>query len=472
MMFDGSYWVAAHIVQHGIAFIYLMAFIVVLRQFRPLAGEDGLTPFTRVIEKTTMRSNPSIFHFFPTDRAVIIVAGIGTLLSALLVVGLPQRLAWFVPTVTWLIIWTCYLSIVNVGRIWWGYGWESMILEGGIIAAVLGGYNTAPSVLVILLLRWLLFRNMLGAGLIKLRGDRCWRELTCMDYHYETQPLPNPLSWFMHKLPPLWHRIEVCINHVVELVVPFLYFAPQPIAGIAGVATIMFQGSLLISGNYAWLNILTILLAFATIPDQWLTAIVPLEPSGLVYPSLLHMDLILFLFGITILLSWFPVKNMISPRQRMNAGSNPLHLVNTYGAFGSVTRTRYELIIEGRKDDGDWQPYRFYGKPTRTDRMPRQIVPYHHRLDWQLWFAAMTSRPRRRWIQELIQALLDGDDMIRTLMVEDPFDGDPPDEVRIRRFKYEFSSLDKLKDGVWWDREQVNTYYPATSQKQLEHGLF
>ncbi len=104
---------------------------------------------------------------------------------------------------------------------------------------------------------------MFGAGLIKLRGDSCWRDLTCLDYYFETQPMPNPLSWYFHWLPPCVHHAGVVFNHFAELIVPFGYFLPQPFAGIAGVITIVFQLVLIVSGNLSWLNWLTIVLGIS-----------------------------------------------------------------------------------------------------------------------------------------------------------------------------------------------------------------
>ena len=101
--------------------------------------------------------------------------------------------------------------------------------------------RTAPSLFLIVDLAVDLFRDMFGAGLIKLRGDPCWRDLTCLNYYFETQPIPNALSWYFHWLPTGVHRAGVAFNHVAELVVPFAYFAPQPVAGIAGLMTIAFQ---------------------------------------------------------------------------------------------------------------------------------------------------------------------------------------------------------------------------------------
>ncbi|MFC6726756.1 lipase maturation factor family protein, partial [Halobium palmae] len=200
-------------------------------------------------------------------------------LSAVALVGAPGWLPapYAVPAsmLLWATLWALYLSFVNAGQVFYGFGWESMLLETGFLAIFLGAGGTAAPAVVVWLLRWVLFRNMFGAGLIKLRGDDCWRDLSCMDYHYETQPMPNPVSWYAHNLSGRFHRAEVFGNHVVELAVPFLYFAPQPFAALAGVATILFQGWLTITGNFSWLNALTIVLAVSTFSDGALASVLP-----------------------------------------------------------------------------------------------------------------------------------------------------------------------------------------------------
>src|SRR5262249_34574428 len=134
---------------------------------------------------------------------------------------------------------------------------------------------TPPTWPVILAYRWLAFRVELGAGLIKLRGDPCWRDLTCMDYHHETQPMPNPLSWFFHHLPEPLHRAEVLGNFFAQLALPWGLFLPQPIATVSAVGMIGTQLYLVVSGNYAWLNWLTIVVACAGIGDGVVAAFAP-----------------------------------------------------------------------------------------------------------------------------------------------------------------------------------------------------
>src|SRR3954467_6010660 len=143
--------------------------------------------------------------------------------------------------ITWFVLWILYLSIVNVGQNFYSFGWESMLLEAGFFTAFMGPSSTEPSPIPILIIRWMLFRTELGAGLIKLRHDRCWRDLTCMYYHYETQPLPNPLSWYFHRLPKPVHRFSAGFSHFVQVVAPFGFFAPQPVSAICGAVCILQQ---------------------------------------------------------------------------------------------------------------------------------------------------------------------------------------------------------------------------------------
>ncbi|MDY6770145.1 MAG: lipase maturation factor family protein, partial [Candidatus Nanohaloarchaea archaeon] len=383
-----SYWLVRFLFQRGLALVYLFAFLVAANQYRALAGEDGLLSLQQYVDNVNWKERPSLFHRFDSDRAIQAAAWTGVALSLVALTGISEQFGTAVSVAVWFALYALYLSFVNAGQLFYGYGWESMLLETGFFAIFLGASGAVAPFLVILMLRWVLFRNMFGAGLIKLRGDDCWRDLTCMDYHYETQPMPNPLSWFFHHLPDRFHRVEVMVNHVMELVVPFLYFAPQPVAAIAGVATILFQGWLMLSGNFAFLNLLTIVLAVSTFSDGVLSAL-PVAVPGTAPLHPVHQAAVVLVAGVTLVLSVDPVRNMLSSRQRMNWSFNPLHIVNTYGAFGSITKERYQLVIEGTREEdpseGDWEEYTFRGQPVKVDERPPQWAPYHLRLDWQLW---------------------------------------------------------------------------------------
>src|SRR5205085_10622833 len=148
------------------------------------------------------------------------------LLSPVALTGLSEAGPAWISITTWLVLWFLYLSIMNVGQDFYGFGWESMLVEAGFFAAFLGPSHIKAPLIPVLILRWMLFRTEIGAGLIKLRHDQCWRDLTCLFYHYETQPLPNPISRFFHYLPKFMHRFAVLFSHFVQLIAPLGLFAP------------------------------------------------------------------------------------------------------------------------------------------------------------------------------------------------------------------------------------------------------
>lgn len=473
-----DYWLVRFVFQRGMALIYLMAFLVAANQFRPLAGEDGLLPINEYVNRATFKERPSLFYFIPDDRIIGITAWTGVVLALLALLGgpywLPDPYALPLSMLLWAAMWVLYQSFVNAGRIFYGYGWESMLLETGFLTIFLGAGSSGPPVVVIWLLKWVLFRNMFGAGLIKIRGDDCWRELTCLDYHYETQPMPNPLSSFANHLPNRFHRLDVAGNHVVELAIPFLYFAPQPFAAVGGVATILFQGWLMLTGNFSWLNALTIVQAIVTFSDGLLVMAAPIAAPTVASPPLALLVLALLVTLLVLALSIQPVLNMLSSAQVMNTSFDPLHLVNTYGAFGSITKDRYQLVVEGtdaeNPSEDDWQEYEFKGQPVRTDERPPQWAPYHLRLDWQLWFAAMQPRPgpRQRWFLAFLEALLENDADTVALLRSNPFSDDPPEQIRVLRYRYRFTTPEERNEtGRWWHRERVGMYVGSVSLTEL-----
>jgi hypothetical protein len=317
---------------------------------------------------------------------------------------------------------------------------------------------------VLWLFRWLVFRLEFGAGLIKLRGDPCWRDLTCLYYHHETQPMPNPLSWYFHHLPKPLHRLEVAANHLTQLVIPFGLFMPQPVAGVAGLAVIVTQSWLVASGNFSWLNALTIVCAFSALPDSMLGALLPIEVGTLVQEPIWHRVLVGALTITFVALSYFPVRNLVSRRQLMNYSFNRLHLVNTYGAFGSITRVRYEVVIEATDDpeSGRWLEYRFKGKPGDPARRPPQIAPYHLRLDWLMWFVAISPSYGYGWFDAFLAKLLAADPKVLKLLRHAPFGAEPPAAVRAVLYRYRYTTpAERAASGHWWVREPAGVLVVA-----------
>jgi hypothetical protein len=462
-----EYWLARLVLQRALGGVYLLAFLAAAQQFVPLLGERGLLPVPRFLAAVPFTTSPSLFHLRYADRLARAAAWTGAVLAAIAISGLPD--GWPLPLgmLLWLALWALYLSFVNVGQTFYAFGWETLLLEAGFLAIFLGNATTAPAWPLVLLFRWLLFRVEFGAGLIKIRGDRCWRDLTCLYYHHETQPMPNPLSWYFHHLPRPLHRVEAFGNHAAQLVVPFLLFAPQPLASLAGLAIAVTQGWLVLSGNFAWLNAITIVLAVSAFDDAALGRVLPAAPSAPPLP-LWYGVVALCLAFLVAALSYRPVRNLLSRRQLMNSSFEPLHLVNAYGAFGSVTRERYEVVVEGTADpavgpDTLWREYEFKGKPGDPRRRPAQYAPFHLRLDWLMWFLPL-GMPSYEWFVPFLRKLLLADAPTLGLLRGDPFDGAAPRFVRATLYRYRFSTpRERRETGAWWVRTRVGEYVPPLS---------
>jgi Lipase maturation factor len=481
-----DYWLTRFVILRLLGFVYTVAFLVAIRQIVPLIGAHGLTPashYLALLEKDLgspalgMLQVPTLFWFNVSDQALLIVSWIGLALSLVVLAG-------YANAIMVAILWMLYMSIVHIGQIWYGYGWEIQLLETGFLAIflcpLLDGRpfpRTPPPILVMWLFRWLGFRIMVGAGLIKLRGDPCWRDLTCLYYHYETQPIPNPISRYLNFSPHWLLRFEVLWNHFIELVVPWFSFGPRLARHIAGVLLIAFQIFLIISGNLSFLNYLTIIPFIACLDDTLLRYVLPRslvrqaeQASREPVPWRIGNVVAMVVTVVVALLSIPPVLNLASGRQMMNTSFNPLDLVNTYGAFGVVGRERYEIIFEGTADtritgSNRWKEYEFVAKPGDPNRCPPFIAPYQPRIDWQIWFAAMASPAEYPWTLHFVWKLLHNDPGTLSLLAGNPFPNAPPHYIRARLYRYRFAPPG---DKAWWKREPVGEWLPAFSIEDEE----
>lgn len=471
---DASYWHTRMLFLRGLGFIYLVAFGLLFRQLDGLLGSRGLLPINWFLSDVRNALGAAAYIRLPTllfitssDVALKVACSIGLALSVAALLGRANAVVFGA-------LWVIYMSFVHAGQIFYGYGWELLTLEAGFLAIFIAppwSPNTygasPPPVLVVWLLRWLLFRVMFGAGLIKVRGDPCWLELTCLADHYETQPNPSPLSYYFHAMPMWFHKGGTAFNHFVELVVPFGLFGPRRIRHTAGAFTIVFQTILIFSGNLSFLNWLTIVVALSAFDDSFFEKILParfvetaLTASSRAVTSVKRRTTIVLLAVVIALLSIVPVINLISPNQKMNASFDPFDLVNTYGAFGSVDHERHDVVIEGTWDDvlaGDarWLEYEFPCKPGDPHRAPCLITPYHYRLDWQMWFAGHADEAHDGWFLRLIYDLLRENRAVTALLEKDPFEGRPPRYVRALLYHYRFAHGQR---GVWWNRELLGEY--------------
>ena len=483
-----TYWLTRFMILRLLGIIYAVAFLVAINEIIPLIGSDGLTPvdiFLKQVSKALGSSSkgflrlPSIFWWFHSDQALLVFAWIGFLFSLVIVAGYAN-----VPLMA--VLWFLYMSFVHVGQEWYGYGWEIQLTETGFLAIFLCPLlemrpfpKHPPPLPIIILFRWLIFRIMLGSGLIKIRGDEIWRNGTALYYHFETQPIPGPLSRWFHFLPHSILKIGVWFNFLAELVAPLFAFGPRLGRHIGGVIMILLQLILILSGNLSFLNWLTIIPALACMDDGFWRRILPnvlvnkAKAAALnAQPSRPMMTTAWVVTAIVALLSIQPVFNLISPNQVMNTSYDPLDLVNTYGAFGTVGKERLNVVFEGTNDENpndsaDWTPYIYRGLPVQLDKRPPQIAPYQLHLDWQMWFASMATPDEYPWTFNLVWKLLHNDKNATSLFAENPFPDKPPRYIRAVLYRYSFAKP-RNPEGLWWKREKISLWLPPLSANDTD----
>ncbi len=478
-----SYWLTRFVILRLLGVVYGVAFVVAINQIVPLIGSNGLLPLAIYLKQVviTLGSTsagflrlPSIFWFWHSDTALLIAAWTGFILSCIVVAGYANA-----PLLG--VLWFLYMSFVHLGQDWYGYGWEIQLTETGFLAIYLCPMvdmrpfpQRAPPMPVVFLFRWLTFRIMLGSGMIKFRGDKVWRDATALYYHFETQPIPGPLSRWFHFLPRIALKLGVWLNWLAELIASWFVFWPRISRNIAGVVIVLFQISIILSGNLSFLNWLTIVPALACFDDGFWARILPrklvikaeaaaanAEESK---PMLTTAWIITAIVG---LLSIQPVLNIVSSEQVMNTSFDPLNLVNTYGAFGSVGRERLNVVFEGTTDDtaggkAQWRPYIYKGLPVLLDKLPPQIAPYQLRLDWQMWFAAMSSADQYPWTYNLVWKLLHNDSNATNLFADNPFPNKPPRFIRATLYRYQFAKPGNPQ-GFYWSRKEIGGWIPVLS---------
>ena len=500
-----EYWLTRFVLLRLLGLVYLVAFLVAARQNVALIGRHGLLPAESYLNAVAAHFGsrfdgflqlPGVFWFGISDTGLSVVAWIGVVLSAIVLCG-------YANAILLVVLWALYMSFVHVGQLWYSYGWEIQLLETGFLAIFLCPLldprpfpRRAPPVVVFWLYRWLIFRIMLGAGLIKLRGDPCWRDLTCLYFHYETQPIPNPLSWWLHFRPHWFHQFGVLWNHFIELIAPWFAFWPRPSSlrydaasraeatgwrallwsicaprHVAGLLLAGFQVVLILSGNLSFLNWLTIVPCLACLGDSFWRRVLPRfvvaragramaqqQPSRPMHYSAFALAAVVAFFSVE------PVVNLFSSRQIMNTSFNRLHLVNTYGAFGGVGRIRNEIVFEGTSDAAItertlWKEYEFKAKPGDPLRRPAMIAPYQSRIDWQIWFAAMATYKEYPWTVHFVWKLLHNDAATLGLIANHPFPAAPPRHIRAVLYRYEFAPPGDV-NGAWWKRTPVGLWLP------------
>lgn len=486
------YTIATVLFLRLLGFTFAVAFAGLWWQVDGLLGTRGILPAEELLVRAHALLGSGAYWQLPT---VFWVTGAGTmmlqascaagsLLGLILMIGPSWRLQGLVL----LALEILYLSLVSVGQVFMGYQWDSLLLETGFLSLFLArwpwtenwpGFSGRASRW---LLVWLLLRLMVSSALIKWNsGDTSWRDLTALDYHFWTQPLPNPGGWLAGQFPHgmLWWMTVGMF--AVEFLVPWLLFAPRNARLFAGALIAMLQVLIMLTGNYGFFNILALSLCVLVVDDRSLVAWFPSffkgvctclpESSplgacdqGWVSRAVKFMVLALSLSYIAFSSMLFPVEWIPRPAlmQRALEVLSPLRVINGYGLFAVMTKERREIILQGSEDGIHWKDYNFLFKPGDSRRMPPVIPLLMPRLDWQMWFAALGNAGGNPWLNGFVLRLLEGEQSVLHLMDGVPFHGDAPLLIRARTVKTRFSSPSRLlQNGNWWEMSPDEDYFPA-----------
>ena len=467
-----SYTTSSWLFLRLLAAIYLIAFASFGVQAAGLIGSRGILPAADFLHAAQEYFGTARYWLVPTvlwanagDFSIRSVWILGLALSSLLLFGLNLRVIRFA-------LFVLYLSLVTAGQVFMGYQWDALLLEAGFLSIFLGSSPVTAR-----LFRWLLCRFMFMSGAVKLTsGDPSWHNFTALPVHYQTQPLPTPLAWYVYQLPGWFHRISLGFLFFVELIVPFLVLAPRRVRIFAAGAITLLQVLIFLTGNYAFFNLLTVALCVFLLDDTFLSHSHRLLRR---FTSAFHdkgrsrlRDTFYSIFASLILLiSGFEMAGMFSdvhwaPTDTLIRAVGPFEIINTYGLFANMTTSRPEIVIEGSNDGMTWLPYEFKYKPGELSRRPIWVQPHQPRLDWQMWFAALGNYRTDRWIIYFMGRLLEGSPDVLHLLAKNPFPNTPPRYVRAIVYEYRFTtSVERKASGQWWQRELKGIYVEPLALK-------
>ncbi len=455
----------------ALSVVYFFAFFSFAQQATGLIGVSGILPVGEFLQQAQAQLGsggylraPTIFWLNSGDAFLQIVAWVGVILSILLLFGLARR-------VVVVLLFVGYLSIVNAGQDFMSFQWDILLLEAGFLAIFIDFPIT------VWLYRLLLFRLIFLSGAVKLlSGDPTWHSLTALNYHFETQPLPTVIGWWLHQLPEWAQRLSTASALTIELAVPFLIFFPRHVRMLVGWVIIFLQMLILLTGNYTFFNGLTIALCLFLFDDAALRRVTPqrfAERSHRAFAQRPQAKAARGVMGVLaaliVILGVAQIALVLGVEAPEPIGVvmdfvEPFHLVNRYGLFAVMTTTRPEIIVEGSNDGQAWQAYEFRFKPGEVMRPPGWIAPLQPRLDWQMWFAALGDYRSNLWFVHLVLRLLQGSPEVLALLEHNPFPDRPPRYIRAELYDYHFTDPATLNaSGAWWRRELIGLYLPPVA---------
>jgi predicted DCC family thiol-disulfide oxidoreductase YuxK len=478
----------------ALGLVYLSAFLSLWVQIDGLVGENGVLPVKEFLPAAHQALGSKVFTLLPTlcwfnasDSFLHFLCGGGVIFSLLLIFGVA-------PVFCLIALFAFYLSVTIAGQTFLSFQWDILLLEAGFLSIFFAPLQLWPrpgcdlrlSKAALFLLKLLLFKLMLMSGVVKLTsGDDCWWNLTALDYHYWSQPLPTIFAYWADQHPEWFKQFSVAFCLVVEIVIPFFMWAPRRPRLVACGLMIFLQVAIAVTGNYCFFNLLTIALCLLLIDDAAVasrcrgarsdsdqrTAILQLRDGGYNLQNYAAIGVVILMLPINAWLVFSAFKPEAEwPRlltqvyERVEA----FRIVNGYGLFRVMTKDRREIVIEGSSDGIDWRAYEFKWKPGDVNRAPRWCAPHQPRLDWQMWFAALGGPQQNPWFVRLVLCLLQGKRDVANLLERDPFPVAPPRYIRASFFRYRFTtSEERRRSGAWWKRAKLGEYLPEVSLDQF-----
>jgi predicted DCC family thiol-disulfide oxidoreductase YuxK len=488
--------------------VYLIAFVSFWVQIDGLIGSNGILPVRQFLSAAHEQLGPRALSILPTlcwlnpsDAFLHFLCGGGVLFSILLIAGIA-------PAICLVILFASYLSATVAGQVFLSFQWDILLLETGFLSIFLAPWQVWPRKFLwwpssksgspippseqpvsragLFLLKFLLFKLMLMSGVVKLTsGDDCWWNLTALDYHYWSQPLPTVFAWYADKSPEWFKHFSVAFCLVVEIIVPFFIWTPRRLRLIACGLSIFLQIAIAITGNYCFFNLLTIALCLLLIDDAVVATArrtahfgAPGSEPDRLYRTLperlsssvaaVVIVVVLPLNGWLIFSAFEPAAQMPGIIQSAYERIEPFRIVSGYGLFRVMTKDRGEIILEGSADGIDWRVYEFKWKPGNVMRAPGWCAPHQPRLDWQMWFAALSSPEQNPWLAGLVIRLIQNRTEVSHLLKGNPFPKSPPRYIRAEFYRYRFTTPEEQrKSGAWWKRQLLGEYFHEISIERL-----
>jgi hypothetical protein len=484
-----TYFVSRRWFLRAVGVVYLIAFVSLWVQLDGLIGTRGVSPVGEFLPAAHQQLGGRAFWILPTlcwfnssDAFLHLLCGGGVLLSLLLIVGIA-------PAVSLVGLFVFYLSLVAMSDAslnpFLNFQWDILLLETGFLAIFLAPWRLWPkrgreppvSRVALFLLKFLLFKLLLMSGVVKLTsGDDCWWNLTALDYHYWSQPLPTIFAWWADQHPEWFKHFSVAFCLVVEIIVPFFIWAPRRLRLLAAGLIIFLQIAIAITGNYCFFNLLTIALCLLLIDDSgWRRAVAESLRDAPAFRTAKRLQWSILapiaVLIVTLPLNLWLIFSAFKPRAPWPGALafayrhvEPFRIVNGYGLFRVMTKERREIVIEGSTDGMDWLPYEFKWKPGDVNRAPGWCAPHQPRLDWQMWFAALETPQQNPWFFRLLEDLVRGSRPVIGLLERNPFPDKPPRYLRAMFYDYRFTTAEEHRQtGAWWKRRELREYVPAVS---------